>query len=111
MELKKDAALEEAVAAITDNIIKDYDNDRDIDRLDFYASVDRSAIEDIVHKLRRIIYPGYYRDRAYYIYNARNNVAALIEDVTRQDVVKAAADVQCDAVYFLKGTGEEAEDA
>ncbi len=81
MELKKDAALEEAVAAITDNIIKDYDNDRDIDRLDFYASVDRSAIEDIVHKLRRIIYPGYYRDRAYYIYNARNNVAALIEDV------------------------------
>lgn len=79
--LPQSAALEEQVAAITDSIINDYANDRDIDRLDFYASVDKYAIVEIVKKLRRIIYPGFYRDNAYYIYNARNNVAALIEDV------------------------------
>ena len=37
-------------------------------------------------------------------------LAALIEDVTRQDVVRAARTVQCDAVYFLRGTEEDAED-
>lgn len=37
-------------------------------------------------------------------------LAALVEDVTREDVVKAAAGIECDMVYFLRGT-EEDEDA
>lgn len=37
-------------------------------------------------------------------------LAALAEDVTGQDVVKAAAGIACDAVYFLRGAGED-EDA
>ncbi len=37
-------------------------------------------------------------------------LAALVEDVTREDVVRAAAGIACDAVYFLRGTGED-EDA
>ncbi len=37
-------------------------------------------------------------------------LAALVEDVTRDDVVKAAAGIECDAVYFLRGS-EEDEDA
>ena len=38
-------------------------------------------------------------------------LAALAEDVSREDVVRAAADIQCDAVYFLYGGEEEdAED-
>ena len=38
-------------------------------------------------------------------------LAALAEDVTRDDVVRAAAGIECDAVYFLHGGEEEdAED-
>ena len=37
-------------------------------------------------------------------------LAALVEDVTAADVVKAAAGIECDLVYFLRGT-EEDEDA
>lgn len=38
-------------------------------------------------------------------------LAALAEDVTREDVVRAAAGMACDAVYFLRGGEEEdAED-
>ena len=37
-------------------------------------------------------------------------LAALVEDVTREDVVKAAAGIGCDMVYFLRGS-EEDEDA
>ena len=36
-------------------------------------------------------------------------LAALAEDVTRADVMKAAAGIACDAVYFLSG-GREEED-
>ena len=37
-------------------------------------------------------------------------LAALIEDVTLEDVVAAAADIQCDMVYFLKGTKEDEDE-
>ena len=37
-------------------------------------------------------------------------LAALAEDVTIQDVADAASGIGCDAVYFLRG-GEEEEDA
>ena len=37
-------------------------------------------------------------------------LAALVEDVTKDDVVRAAAGIVCDAVYFLRGAGED-EDA
>lgn len=37
-------------------------------------------------------------------------LAALIEDVTPEDVVAAAADIQCDMVYFLKGTKEDEDE-
>ncbi len=39
-----------------------------------------------------------------------DELAALVEDVTKEDVVRAAAGIACDAVYFLRGTGED-EDA
>ena len=39
-------------------------------------------------------------------------LAALVEDVTREDVVKAASGIGCDMVYFLRGSegDEDAED-
>ena len=36
-------------------------------------------------------------------------LAALAEDVTRDDVIKAAAGMECDAVYFLSGGEDEDE--
>lgn len=38
-------------------------------------------------------------------------LAALVEDITKQDVIDIANSVECDLVYFLKGRSEEAEDA
>ncbi len=34
-------------------------------------------------------------------------LAALVETVTREEVIEIASGVECDAVYFLKGTGKE----
>ena len=38
------------------------------------------------------------------------SVAALVEEVTRDDVVSAAAGIVCDCVYLLKGTEAAADD-
>ncbi len=42
---------------------------------------DKDVIVDIVHKLLKIVYPGYFWDKSYRIYTANNNLSLLIEDV------------------------------
>ena len=37
-------------------------------------------------------------------------LAALAEDVTKEDVVRIARSVDCDLIYFLKGGKQEEED-
>ncbi len=38
-------------------------------------------------------------------------LAELVEEVTREEVIEIASGVECDAVYFLKGNGKEDSDA
>ena len=73
--------LKDEIKNIVDLIIADYDNGRDIDQMDVYNQPDRDAVKDIVIKLIRIIYPGYYRDKVYKSYNDSNRIAVVIEDV------------------------------
>ncbi len=68
--------IEQAVEAI----LADYQTDRAIDKMDVYRRPDRDAIIDIIKKLRRIVFPGYYRDGNYKSVNTRNTLAVLIED-------------------------------
>jgi serine O-acetyltransferase len=62
-------------------ILADYGHERVIDRLEMFTQPDRHAIEELIGKLLRLVFPGYYRDYAYRIYNPKNNLSALIEDV------------------------------
>lgn len=74
--------IEQQIEQVVDSILEDYRSDRDIDRIDLFRHPDKDIVIDIVHKLLRIVYPGYYRDRNYRIYNAKHNLSMLIEDVT-----------------------------
>ena len=73
--------FETRIQALTDRILADYGNERVIDRLDMFAQPDRLVIEALIEKLFRLVFPGYYRDYTYRIYNPKNNLSALIEDV------------------------------
>jgi len=73
--------IEQQVQGIVDSILEDYSHDRDIDKLDPFCHPDKDVVIDMIGKLLRIAYPGYSRDKAYRIYNARHNVSMLIEDV------------------------------
>lgn len=66
---------------IIDKIMDDYSHDRDIDSMEVFHQPDSDAIKDIIQKLLRIFYPGFYRERVYKYYNNRNNLAVLIEDI------------------------------
>ena len=72
---------ETRIQALADIVLADYGNERVIDRLEMFTQPDRQIIEELIGKLLRLVFPGYYRDYVYRIYNPRNNLSALIEDV------------------------------
>ncbi len=73
--------LEQRIEGVVDSVLEDYRHGRDIDRLDPFRQPDKDAIIDIIEKLRRIVFPGYFREKTYRIYNAKHNLSMLIEDV------------------------------
>ncbi len=73
--------FEQEIETVVDSILEDYGNGREIDRINPFRQPDRQIMDDIIQKLLRIVYPGYYRDRNYRIYNAKHNLSMLIEDV------------------------------
>lgn len=72
---------ENRIEQVVDSILEDYRGGRDIDRLEPLRRPDKDAVIDIIEKLRRIIFPGYFRDKNYKFYNAKSNLSVLIEDV------------------------------
>ena len=73
--------IEKQIESVVDCILCDYAQDRDIDKMEQLTRPDRDVVIDIIDKLRRIVFPGYYKDKNYRIYNAKHNLSMLIEDV------------------------------
>ena len=73
--------FEQEIESIVDTILEDYLHGRDIDRIDLFKQPDKDIIIDMLGKLRRIIFPGYFTEKTYRIYNAKHNLSMLIEDV------------------------------
>lgn len=78
MEGKK---IEQEINTIAQEILKDYKSDRAIDNLDIFNQPNKEVIIDLTKKLQRIVFPGYYRDHVYKIYNVETNLSILMEDV------------------------------
>ena len=73
--------IEKRIEGVVDTILADYRLERDIDRMQTLRRPDTEVIVEVISKLRRIVFPGYFRDKNYRIYNAKNNFSVLIEDV------------------------------
>ena len=74
-------SIEQKIEGIVDSILADYLQGRDIDRIEPFRHPDKDVIIDIIDKLRRIVFPGYFLEKTYRIYNAKHNLSMLIEDV------------------------------
>ena len=97
-------AIESQMQTIVDNILTDYQQGRDIDKIDLFRHPDKAIITDMIRKLIRIVYPGYYRDKSYRHYNIKHHLSMLSEDVMFN------LSRQLTLVYHASGlTPEEAE--
>lgn len=74
-------SIEQQIEGIVDSILEDYLQGRDIDRIEPFRHPDKDVVIDIIDKLRRIVFPGYFLEKTYRIYNAKHNLSMLIEDV------------------------------
>lgn len=75
-------SIDKEICIIVNTLFQDYRNGRAVDKMeDVFNQPDKETIEDILHNLLKIIFPGYYRDKSYKIYNVTSNIAVIIEDV------------------------------
>ena len=99
------ASVDQRIEAVLDTILQDYSGNRDIDKMEQSAQPDKDMIIDLIEKLRRIEFPGYFREKNYQIYNAKHNLSVLIEDVMYN------LSRQIELVFLESGrTAEEARD-
>ena len=111
--------IEHEISQITKSILDDYGTGRNIDKMDLFNQPSKEEIIAIVEDLLKIVYPGYYRDRSYKIYNIKSNSTVTIEDVAyhlnkqillalkytakeENDVEKLTELAEKDTVTFLK---------
>ena len=73
--------LEENVRLVVDDLLDDYEKGKKIDEIRIFNHPDNEAIVDILTSLRKIVFPGYFRNRSIKVYTMRSNLSMLIEDV------------------------------
>ena len=73
--------IEESVNDIVGLLLDDYEKKRTSEEVKIFNHPDREAIVDILTSLRKIIFPGYFRNRSIKVYTLKNNLSMLIEDV------------------------------
>ena len=73
--------IEQEIEGLVDSILSDYSKGREIDKMETVRRPDKDAVIDIIDKLRRVVFPGYSKEKTYKVYNVKSNLSALIEDV------------------------------
>ena len=73
--------IELQIENLVDTILADYQNGRDIDKMDLKRHPDKEIVIDMIGKLLRIVFPGYTREKGYRMYNTKHSLSMLMEDV------------------------------
>ncbi len=67
--------------AIVGTILADYSSDRIINKTDITDHPDRDMVTEILDKLIKLVFPGYYREKSYKFYNLSSRLTVLTEDI------------------------------
>ncbi len=74
--------IKDQITAIVSDILRDYEDDRNINRVENFSQPDTDSVKNIISNLLKIIYPGFYREKTYKYYNQSSRLTVLIEDVS-----------------------------
>jgi serine O-acetyltransferase len=77
----RNKAIEKEIKEIVNDILEDYRHERAVDKIDIFNQPDKNEVIEIVDGLLQIVYPGYYRDKSYKIYNFDNKLSVVVEDI------------------------------
>ena len=88
---------------VTQAILADYRLGRDIDKMELFQKPEADVVVQLLEKLRRILFPGFFREKNYRMYHVEANLSLLTEDVL-YNLAK-----QLGRIY--EGQGEEPEAA
>ena len=67
---------------IVSSILNDYKNEeRFINRMNLFEQPDTEMVQDVLRKLIKIVFPGFFREKYYRFYNLSSQLNVLIEDV------------------------------
>ena len=69
------------VSAVTEAILRDYRKDREIDQMELFHQPDQATLIDILQNLRKVLFPGFYKNGAFKIYHISSSIPILIEDI------------------------------
>ncbi|MBR5635348.1 MAG: serine acetyltransferase [Pseudobutyrivibrio sp.] len=71
---------QQEIDLIVKDILADFDGRKNIDAVDIFNKPDKREVQELVKNLFKIVYPGYFRDKSFKIYNPENSYAVIIED-------------------------------
>lgn len=101
-----DHLIENEISGIVDTILEDYSQMRAVDKMDLFNQPDKESIIDMIKKLFCIVFPGYFRNKSFKIYNVNNNLSVLIEDIMYHLNKQIEIALKYDARYKDKDTEE-----
>lgn len=73
--------LEEKIESTLSLLMQDYQDDRTINRIKNFDLPDNNILIEVLESLKKIIFPGYFRNHSVKIYTVRNHASMLLEDV------------------------------
>ena len=74
-------ALNKEMDDIVQEVLADYSHGRDIDNMNVFEQPNQEIVEEIIHELLMILFPGYYREKEYRTRSTHIKLSVLIEDV------------------------------
>ncbi len=118
--------IEDNIGSIVNDLLEDYEEGKTIDEIKLFNHPDKEVIIDILASLRKIIFPGYFKNKSIKVYTMRNNLSMLLEDVifklTKQitivlgsedgddtEIIKKAEDITFEFVKRLRKIREYIE--
>lgn len=75
------STFEDNINSIVSDLIEDYESEKAINNARIFNHPDKNVIIDILSSLRKIVFPGYFKNGSIKVYTLRNNLSMLIEDV------------------------------
>ena len=73
--------MEQRIREITKGILEDYRGNRFIDRENHFDQPDKEVVIDILDKVQKLIYPGFFKAQSYRYYTIENSTSTLVEHV------------------------------